>query len=89
MEEEEIPVLLTQDTVEKKIPVIPEAVYIIKVSLSFKLTSEPKAQVSFSYQNMPVVCCCCCCCCKILTFSSSSPELLGQFQPNLARSITD
>ena len=25
--------------------------------------------------------------CKLFTFSSSSPELLGQFQPNLAQSI--
>ena len=28
-----------------------------------------------------------CCCCKLFTFSSSSPEPLGQFQPNLAQSI--
>ena len=29
----------------------------------------------------------CCCCLKLFTFSSSSPEPLGQFQPNLAQSI--
>lgn len=55
MEEEEISVLLAQDTVEKKIPVIPEAVYIIEVSPSFKLTSEPKAPGIFSDQDMPVM----------------------------------
>ena len=55
---------------------------------------EPKAQVSFSDQNLSVVrrcrlCRCCCCRCrrKLFTFSSSSPEPLGQFQPNLAQSI--
>ena len=50
---------------------------------------EPKAQVSFSNQNLSVVrrrhcrrrwr--------KLFTFLSSSPEPLGQFQPNLAQSI--
>lgn len=35
MEEEEIVVLLTQATVEKKIPVVPEAVYVIEVLLKF------------------------------------------------------
>ena len=52
---------------------------------------EPKAQVSFSDQNLSTVrhrCCCHCRrCCKLFTFSSSSPEPLGQFQPNLAQSI--
>ena len=51
---------------------------------------EPKAQVSFSDQNLSVVrhCRCCRCRCrKLFTFSSSSPEPLGQFQPNLAQSI--
>ena len=49
---------------------------------------EPKAQVSFSDQNLAVVRRCrrrrrr-----KLFTFSSSSPEPLGQFQPNLAQSI--
>ena len=42
---------------------------------------EPKAQVSFSDQNLSVVrrgCCRsrCCCSCKLFTFSSSSPELM-------------
>ena len=49
---------------------------------------EPKAQVSFSDQNLSVVRPCRCCCRrKLFTFSSSSPEPLGQFQPNLAQSI--
>ena len=50
---------------------------------------EPKAQVSFSDQNLSVVRrrCRCCRCRKLFTFSSSSPEPLGQFQPNLAQSI--
>ena len=53
---------------------------------------EPKAQVSFSDQNLSVVRRRRCRCrrrrCrKLFTFSSSSPEPLGQFQPNLAQSI--
>ena len=51
---------------------------------------EPKAQVSFSDQNLSVVRRCSSCswhCRKLFTFSSSSPEALGQFQPNLAQSI--
>ena len=53
---------------------------------------EPKAQVSFSDQNLSVVrrrrCRGRCRRCrKLFTFSSSSPEPLGQFQPNLAQSI--
>ena len=51
---------------------------------------EPKAQVSFSDQNLSVVRRCrrrCRCRRKLFTFSSSSPEPLGQFQPNLAQSI--
>ena len=56
---------------------------------------EPKAQVSFSDQNLSVVRRRCrrrrcrhrCHCHKLFTFSSSSPEPLGQFQPNLAQSI--
>ena len=50
---------------------------------------EPKAQVSFSDQNLSVVRrrrCCRHCRRKIFTFSSFSPEPLGQFQPNLAQS---
>ena len=55
-------------------------------------SSEPEAQVSFSDQNLSVVCLRCLCrsCRRYLnffTFSSSSPEPLGQFQPNLAQSI--
>ena len=47
---------------------------------------EPKAQVIFSDQNLSVLrprshCR------KLFTFSSSSPEPLSQFQPNLAQSI--
>ena len=50
---------------------------------------EPKAQVSFSDHNLYVVGHHCCRWCrrKLFTFSSSSPEPLGQFQPNLAQSI--
>ena len=50
-------------------------------------SSEPKAQVSFSDQNMSIVCCCPWHCHKLFTFPSSSPEPMGQFQPNLAQSI--
>ena len=56
----------------------------------FFSSPEPKAQVSFSDQNLSVVrrrCRRCCRCRKLFTFSSSSPEPLGQFQPNLAQSI--
>ena len=48
---------------------------------------EPKAQVSFSDQNLSVVRRCRRCRRKLFTFSSSSPEPLDQFQPNLAQSI--
>ena len=51
---------------------------------------EQKAQVSFSDHNLFVVHRCCphrSCRCKLFTFSSSSPDSLGQFQPNLAQSI--
>ena len=51
---------------------------------------EPKAQVSFSDQNWSVVRRRCRRrrrCFKHFTFSSSSPEPIGQFQPNLAQSI--
>ena len=55
----------------------------------FISSPELKAQVSFSDQNLSVVRRCrhCCCCRKLFTFSSSSPEPLGQFQPNLAQNI--
>ena len=58
----------------------------------FFSSPEPKAQVSFSDQNLSVVRRRCRRCrrrrCrKLFTFSSSSPEPLGQFQPNLAQSI--
>ena len=67
-------------------------------SLANILFSSPelKAQVSFSDHLSSVVCLsvrlsvCLSVCpsvCKLFTFSSSSPELLGQFQPNLAQSI--
>ena len=61
---------------------------------------ELKAQVSFSDHLSSVVCLSVCLSvrlsvrlsvclsvCKLFTFSSSSPEPLGQFQPNLAQSI--
>ena len=43
---------------------------------------EPKAQMSFSDWNLFVVRFCCR---KLFTFASSSPEPLGQFQPNMAQ----
>ena len=50
-------------------------------------TNEPKAQVSFSDQNLSVVSYRCRRCRrrrrKLFTFSSSSPELLRQFQANV------
>ena len=57
---------------------------------SFIISSpELKAQVSFSYHNLSAVrpSCRCRCCCKFFTFSSSTPEPLDQFQPNLAQII--
>ena len=48
---------------------------------------EPQVQVSFSDQNFFVVCRPCWRCHKLFTLSFSSPEPLGQFQPNLAQSI--
>ena len=52
---------------------------------------ELKAQVSFSdhlSSVCPSVCLSVCLSvCKLFTFSTSSPEPLGQFQPNLAQSI--
>ena len=58
-------------------------------SHSFFSSPESKAQVSFSDQNLSVVRRRCRCrrCRKLFTFSSSSQEPLGQFQPNLAQSI--
>ena len=48
---------------------------------------EPKTQVSFSDRNLSNVRRRRCCRCrKLFTFSSSSPEPLGQFQPNLTQS---
>ena len=45
-----------------------------------------KGQVSFSDQNLSVVSRRCCCrCCKLFTSSSSSPEPLSQFLPNLSK----
>ena len=60
----------------------------------FRFFSSPelKAQVSFSDHLSSVVCpsvclSVCLSICKLFTFSTSSPEPLGQFQPNLAQSI--
>ena len=69
--------------------------YLLNGKLNVFSSPEPKAQVSFSDKNLSVVrrChrCLCCRCrrCrrKLFTFSSSSPEPLDQFQPNLAQSI--
>ena len=58
-------------------------------SLGFS-SPQPKSQVSFSDQNLSIVCrrCRSCSLCrKLFTFSSSSPEPLGKFQPNLAQII--
>ena len=49
---------------------------------------EPKAQVCFSDHNLFVVYRCWHCR-KLFTFSSSSPEPLGQFQQYLAQSILE
>ena len=56
--------------------------------LSVNIFSSPelKAQVSFSDQNLSVVRRRLCCR-KLFTFSSSPPEPVGQFQPNLAQNI--
>ena len=78
-----------------------EKQYIMKnISVTFvqNVFSSPelKAQVSFSDHLSSVVCLSVCppvrssvcpSVCKPFTFSSSSPEPLGQFQPNLAQSI--
>ena len=49
---------------------------------------ELKAQVRFSDHLSSVICHSVCpSVCNLFTFSSSSPEPLGQFQPNLAQSI--
>ena len=68
--------------------------FLLHFSLGINIFSspEPKAQVSFSDQNLSVVrrrCCRCCRCrChKLFTFSSPSLEPLSQFQLNLAQSI--
>ena len=48
------------------------------------ISPELKAQVSFSDRLLSAVCLSVC---KLFTFSSSSQKPLGQFQPNLAKSI--
>ena len=58
----------------------------------FISSPELKAQVSFSDHLSSVVCLSVRpsvrqSVCKLFTFSSSFPEPLGQFQPNLAQSI--
>ena len=53
--------------------------------LKFFSSPEPKAQVSFSDQNLSIVRRCCCCH-KLLTLSSSSPEPLGQFNQTWEKS---
>ena len=62
-----------------KISMISNLLFIIRFS-----SPELKVQVSFSDQNLSVVHCCCR---KLFTFSSSSPEPPGQFQPDLTQSI--
>ena len=65
--------------------------FVLMTKMRLFSSPEPKPQVSFSDQNLSVVRRCLCrrrrCCRKLFTFSSSSPEPLGQFQPNLAQSI--
>ena len=59
--------------------------YLIPLTDIFFFTSpEQKAQVSFSDRLLSVVCLSVC---KLFTFSTSSPEPLDQFQPNLAQII--
>ena len=72
---------------------IPNLFY-TKVLVGDHFFSSPKlkAQVSFSDHLSSVVCLSVCLSvcsfvCKLFTFSSSSQEPLGQFQPNLAQSI--
>ena len=55
-------------------------------SLQLFSSPEPKAQLSFSNWNLSVVWRCSSCH-KLFTFSSSSPEPLGQFQPNLSQTF--
>ena len=63
--------------------------FLLKDNSSVFSSPEPKAQVTFTNQNLSVVRHRRFCRCrrKLFTFSSSSPEPLGQFQPNLAQSI--
>ena len=64
--------------------------YTLQNHIQFQLFSSPelKAQVSFSDRLSSVVCLSVCLSvCKLFLFSTSSPEPLGQFQPNLAQSI--
>ena len=57
------------------------------VEAVFFSSHELKAQVSFSDHLSSVVCMSVCpSFCKLFTFSSSSPEPLGKFQPNVAQS---
>ena len=58
----------------------------VKLNTNFS-SPEPKAQASFSDQNLSVVRRCCCRCRKLFTFSYSSPGPLGQLQPNLSQCI--
>ena len=59
-----------------------------KQIMIFFSSPEQKVQVSFSDHLSSVACLPVCpSVCKLFTFSFSSPEPLGQFQPNLAQSI--
>ena len=62
--------------------------YLLYIYLSIFSSPELKAQVSISDCLSSVVCLSVCpSVCKPFLFSTSSPEPLGQFQPNLAQSI--
>ena len=64
------------------------SIYILLLFLVWFFSSpEPKAQPIFFDQNLSLVRRRRCRCPKLFTFSSSSPEPLGQFQPNFAQSI--
>ena len=56
-------------------------IWVFKRLMTCLSSPEPKAQVSFSHQNLSVVrrCRCCRLRCKLFTFSFSSPEPPGQF----------
>ena len=87
--------LVSDEAIMKDIFVSCTLTYKLILCIIYLFSSpELKAQMSFSDQNLSGVrrrhrCRRCRFrrCRKLFTFSSSSPEPLGQFQPNLAQSI--